>query len=125
MSAFGGIVLFGTGSSPAVSGSLGADVTSNPLYVKDKSGSSHQFVWGAGATGQFNVQWSNDFDPNGSPGNGHWETFTLSTADAALIAPAGTADDGGVQIWHRCDWVREVYDFASGTGTGHGIAESF
>lgn len=99
----------------AVSGSMGADIVGAPINVAGKKFLNLEFAWDGG-TGQCSAEWSNEYDPTSNP-NATFTTYTLSAADAALVAPAGTAGRGAVAIEIGGEtWVRPRYTRTGGTG---------
>jgi hypothetical protein len=93
--------------------SMGASVTSAPVYVEHLPLVLLQAVWTGTPVGNFTVQYSADVGTD-SAGTGvtNWTTDSDST-----IAAGGAAGDLAYDIETSAKWVRLVYTRTSGTGT--------
>lgn len=96
--------------------SMAADIDSGPFNINQFSGAAVHIIFGAGATGQFYIQGSNVLNPTDSD----WVTipFVDESGTAVSLTTSGTAGS------YLCNaqglafnYIRVIYDFASGTGT--------
>lgn len=96
--------------------SMGADITSGPVEIRNQDNIGLQLKWTGTPTGDFSAQISSDYleDAEGNVLNaGNWVTLPLSPA----IAAAGSADDAYIDLNQMSAmYVRLVYTRSSGTG---------
>lgn len=116
--------VIGTGSSPSVSGSMAASITSNPTVLQSLTVGLYTYSWsGTSPVGAISVQISNDYslNPNGTVNNtGTWVTiyFTLNGTTVTNSAPlTGNTGEGAIEWTTGAYAIRTVYTRTSGTGT--------
>lgn len=100
-----------------VAGSMGGNITSSPVEVKNQDNIGLQFNWTGSPVGVFTIQISMDYKQD-IEGNvmvtGNWVTIPVSPS----IAAAGSADSAYVDINQTsAQYMRIVYTRTSGTGT--------
>lgn len=116
-------VVIGTGSNPIVSGSMAADITSNPTILGSQTMGSYSYSW-AGTTpiGNVKVQVSNDYslNPDGTVKNaGTWTDlyFLLNGTTTTNLAPITGNTGEGLIDWSTGAYaIRTLYVRTSGVG---------
>lgn len=93
--------------------SLGADMQSGPIRIREAVGFCVQLVWtGVTADGSFKIQVSNDSGDSESVTN--WEDLTLPVTSVVSVSGAGTHTWNVANI--MAAWFRIVFTYSSGTG---------
>ncbi len=117
-------IVIGTGSNPAVSGSMAASITSNPTVLNSLTLGSYSYSWtGTVPVGAISVQVSNDYalNPDGTVKNdGTWVTVFVvlnGTTTTDTIPLSGASGEGLVEWSTGAYAIRTVYTRTSGTGT--------
>lgn len=122
------IVLPNAYSSPANSGSMAVNLTSQPTVVSRLSMVSYTCSWaGSSPVGTISVQASNDYELN-PEGNlyatGTWNTLPVSywngstTSTVTAIPVSGSTGNGAIDIATNGFYaLRLIYTATSGTGT--------
>jgi hypothetical protein len=100
-----------------VAASLGANITSNPVNIKNQDNVGVQLHWTGTPVGTFGVQISSNHiqDPVGNVlFEGNWVTLPLSPA----ITAVGSGDDAYIDLNQMsAQWVKVIYTRTSGTGS--------
>lgn len=96
------------------SASLGADMNSGPIRIREAIGFCVQLVWtGASVDGEFKIQVSNDSGDSENVTN--WEDLLLPVTSVV------TASGADSHTWNvanlMASWFRIVFTRTSGTGT--------
>lgn len=110
-------------SSPT-SGSMAANITSQPLIMRSLSGMSFSYSWaGTSPIGTVSVEASNDYqeNPDGTVKNaGTWNTLPLVNSSGVLVTSMPVSGNTGntfIDIRETSAWaLRTVYTRTSGTG---------
>jgi hypothetical protein len=111
--------LLATATSPA--GDMSANIVGAAMMVLGKTKASFETAWPATGSpvGQFTFEWSNEYDPITNPG-ATFTTFTQTSADLLLQAPASIAGRFGVLLDVAVAWIRPRYVRGSG-GAGAAV----
>lgn len=116
--------VIGVGSSPLVSGSMAASITSNPTILKRLTVGSYSYSWaGTSPVGAISIELSNDYELNtdGTVKNaGTWNIayFTLNGSSVVASAPlTGNTGVGLIEWTTGAFAIRTKYTRTSGTGT--------
>lgn len=115
--------VIGTGSSPAVSGSMAASITSNVTILQSLTLGAYSYSWsGTTPVGAISVEISNDYKADGNHviNAGTWVAiyFTLNGSAVVNSAPLTGNTGQGVIEWSTGAYaIRTIYTRTSGTGT--------
>jgi hypothetical protein len=110
-------------NNPLISSSMATSFNGPPTNINGIPGISYDLSWTGTPVGTFQVQVSNTYVPNPTPGGtalnaGNWTTLPPSSFTGTYPVPAGTANNGFLDVvGTEAAWVRLQYTATSGAGT--------